>query len=71
MLRLTVYLLNHLQYRPGLEIRTSTDRIAFSLVGTVWAPNQANWTNQFTGMSNGGIWAPDCQYINGQFFVRT
>ncbi|KAK7683018.1 hypothetical protein QCA50_013690 [Cerrena zonata] len=53
---------------PGLEIRTSTDRIAFTKVGLVW-PNGASWTDQFTGQSNGSLWAPDCTYMNGQFYL--
>jgi len=54
---------------PGLEIRTSTDRTAWTLIGTVWASGQDTWTNTYTGTSNGNIWAPDCQYINGQFYL--
>ena len=37
----------------GIEIRTSPDRTAWTLVGTVWATNQATWTNAYTGTSNG------------------
>jgi arabinan endo-1,5-alpha-L-arabinosidase len=37
---------------PGIEIRTSTDRTAWTLVGKVW-PNGAPWTDQYTGTSNG------------------
>ncbi|KIJ49748.1 glycoside hydrolase family 43 protein [Sphaerobolus stellatus SS14] len=54
---------------PGIEIRTSTDRTAWTLAGTVWSSGQATWTNQYTGTSNGNLWAPDCQYINGQFYL--
>lgn len=36
----------------GIEIRTSTDRIAWTLVGKVW-PNGASWTDAYTGTSNG------------------
>ncbi|KAH8073807.1 arabinanase [Cristinia sonorae] len=50
----------------GLEIRKSTDRIAWTRVGLVW-PNGAPWTDQFTGTSNGALWAPDCTIINGEF----
>ncbi|TFK70403.1 secreted arabinase [Pluteus cervinus] len=53
---------------PGIEIRTSTDRTAWTLVGKVW-PNGANWTDEYTGTSNGNIWAPDCYYSNGQFWL--
>ncbi|KAF8887174.1 arabinanase [Infundibulicybe gibba] len=52
----------------GIEIRTSTDRIAWTLIGTVW-PNGAPWTDQFTGTSNGVLWAPDCTIVNGQFIL--
>jgi len=53
---------------PGIEIRTSTDRTAWTLVGKVW-PNGASWTDTYTGTSNGNIWAPDCTYINGVFWL--
>ncbi|KAF8887172.1 glycoside hydrolase family 43 protein [Infundibulicybe gibba] len=52
----------------GLEIRTSTDRTAWTLVGKVW-PNGASWTDAYTGTSNGALWAPDCYYSNGQFYL--
>ncbi|GLB38305.1 putative glycosyl hydrolase 43 family protein [Lyophyllum shimeji] len=52
----------------GIEIRTSTDRIAWTLIGKVW-PNGAPWTDQYTGTSNGNLWAPDCTYLNGQFYL--
>ncbi|KAJ3484685.1 hypothetical protein NLI96_g5469 [Meripilus lineatus] len=52
----------------GIEIRTSTDRVAFTKVGVVW-PNGASWTDQYTGTSNGALWAPDCTYMNGQFYL--
>ncbi|KAF5341510.1 hypothetical protein D9758_012580 [Tetrapyrgos nigripes] len=53
---------------PGIEIRTSTDRTAWTLVGTVW-PNGAPWTDQYTGTSNGNLWAPDCTVIGNTFYV--
>ncbi|KAG6854673.1 hypothetical protein C0991_003321 [Blastosporella zonata] len=37
---------------PGIEIRTSTDRTTWTLIGTVW-PNGASWTDTYTGTSNG------------------
>ncbi|TFK40675.1 glycoside hydrolase family 43 protein [Crucibulum laeve] len=52
----------------GIEIRTSTDRTAWTLVGKVW-PNGASWTDAYTGTSNGNLWAPDCYYSNGQFWL--
>jgi hypothetical protein len=36
----------------GIEIRTSTDRTAWTKVGVVW-PNGASWTDAYTGTSNG------------------
>jgi len=54
---------------PGLSIRTSTDRINWTLVGTVWATDQATWTDQYTGTSNGPLWAPDCTIVNGVFYL--
>ncbi|KAF8518072.1 glycoside hydrolase family 43 protein [Gautieria morchelliformis] len=53
----------------GIEIRTSTDRIAWSFIGTVWATGQDTWTDSYTLTSNGIIWAPDCHYFNGEFFL--
>ncbi|KAF8587036.1 glycoside hydrolase family 43 protein [Ramaria rubella] len=53
----------------GIEIRTSTDRTAWTLIGTVWAAGQDTWTTTYTLTSNGNIWAPDCHYIDGQFYL--
>jgi len=53
---------------PGIQIRTSPDRTAWTLVGVVW-PDGAPWTDQYTGTSNGNLWAPDCTVIDGQFFL--
>ncbi|KAF8587037.1 glycoside hydrolase family 43 protein [Ramaria rubella] len=53
----------------GIEIRTSTDRVEWSLIGTVWAPDQDTWTNNFTLTANGNVWAPDCHYVNGEFIL--
>ncbi len=36
----------------GLEIRTSTDRTAWTMTGLVF-PNGASWTDPYTGTSNG------------------
>ncbi|KAF7365439.1 Arabinan endo-1,5-alpha-L-arabinosidase [Mycena venus] len=44
---------------PGIEIRTSPDRTAWTLIGVVW-PNGASWTDEYTGTTNGNLWAPDC-----------
>jgi len=52
----------------GLEIRTSTDRTAWTLEGLVW-PNGASWTDEYTGTSNGALWAPDCTYMDGTFYL--
>lgn len=32
----------------GIEIRTSTDRTAWTLIGVVW-PDGASWTDEYTG----------------------
>ncbi|KAH0586150.1 hypothetical protein H2248_007415 [Termitomyces sp. 'cryptogamus'] len=53
---------------PGIEIRTSTDRTRWTLIGRVW-PNGASWTDAYTGTSNGNLWAPDCTYKNGEFYL--
>ncbi|ESK87473.1 arabinan endo- -alpha-l-arabinosidase [Moniliophthora roreri MCA 2997] len=52
----------------GIPIRSSTDRTAFKLEGKVW-PNGASWTDQYTGVSNGDLWAPDCYYSGGTFHL--
>ncbi|KAL5512202.1 hypothetical protein ACEPAG_3487 [Sanghuangporus baumii] len=52
----------------GLEIRTSTDRTAWTLEGLVW-PDGAPWTDEFTGTSNGALWAPDCTIVDGTFYL--
>ncbi|PAV20629.1 glycoside hydrolase family 43 [Pyrrhoderma noxium] len=52
----------------GIEIRTSTDRTAWTKTGLVW-PNGASWTDEYTGVSDGSLWAPDCTYKNGEFYL--
>ncbi|KAF6761522.1 secreted arabinase [Ephemerocybe angulata] len=54
---------------PGIEIRTSTDRIAWTLVGAVFPNGAATWTNEYTGKNNGDLWAPDCYYQNGELLL--
>ncbi|KAF7346041.1 Arabinan endo-1,5-alpha-L-arabinosidase [Mycena sanguinolenta] len=44
---------------PGIEIRTSPDRTAWTLIGVVW-PDGAPWTDEYTLTTNGNLWAPDC-----------
>ncbi|KAJ7175408.1 arabinanase [Mycena filopes] len=53
---------------PGIQIRTSPDRIAWTLIGVVW-PNGASWTDEYTGTTNGNLWAPDCTVIDGTFYL--
>ncbi|KAJ7725374.1 glycoside hydrolase family 43 protein [Mycena metata] len=53
---------------PGIQIRTSPDRTAWTLVGVVW-PNGASWTDEYTGTTNGNLWAPDCTVIDGTFYL--
>ncbi|EUC62991.1 arabinan endo-1,5-alpha-L-arabinosidase [Rhizoctonia solani AG-3 Rhs1AP] len=53
----------------GIAIRTSTNRTNWSYVGTVWSPGQATWTDKYTGKSDGNLWAPDCTYKDGQFYL--
>jgi arabinan endo-1,5-alpha-L-arabinosidase len=53
-----------------LEIRTSTDRINFKKVGSVWSPGQPTWTYNYTQSNNRGyLWAPDISYHNGQYYL--
>ncbi|KAG9094502.1 hypothetical protein FRC06_010738 [Ceratobasidium sp. 370] len=54
---------------PGLTIRTSTDRINWTYRGRVWAPGQSPWTEQYTGQSDGSLWAPDCTITGGVFYL--
>lgn len=51
----------------GLEIRTSTDRTAWTYVGLVWPNGAPAATNTYTGTNNGALWAPDCTFVNGKF----
>ncbi|CAE6441386.1 unnamed protein product [Rhizoctonia solani] len=53
----------------GIPIRTSTDRINWSFVGTVWKPGEPTWTDKYTRKSDGDLWAPDCTYKDGQFYA--
>lgn len=52
----------------GLEIRTSTDRVAFSLVGQV-LPNGASWAAPFTGGNTKALWAPDVSFHGGKYLL--
>ncbi|KAJ7982789.1 glycoside hydrolase family 43 protein [Mycena polygramma] len=52
----------------GIEIRTSTDRTAWTFQGLVW-PNGASWTDAYTGTSNGALWAPDCTVVGNTFYL--
>jgi len=53
-----------------LEIRTSTDRINFRRIGSVWASGQPTWTYPYTLANNRSyLWAPDISYRNGQFYL--
>ncbi|KAF8889230.1 secreted arabinase [Mucidula mucida] len=53
---------------PGIAIRTSTDRTAFSYLGEVF-PDGATWTDEYTLTSNGNLWAPECHYDGSQFWL--
>ncbi|KDN41095.1 hypothetical protein RSAG8_07649, partial [Rhizoctonia solani AG-8 WAC10335] len=53
----------------NIPVRTSTDRKNWSYVGTVWSSGQATWTDTYTGMTDGSLWAPDCTYKNGEFYL--
>ncbi|GJJ14828.1 hypothetical protein Clacol_009096 [Clathrus columnatus] len=53
----------------GLEIITSVDRKVWTSIGTMWAPGEDVWTDNYTLTTNGNIWAPDCHYINNEFWV--
>jgi arabinan endo-1,5-alpha-L-arabinosidase len=51
----------------GVEIRTSTDRVAFTRAGSV-LPNGATWATQFSGNTK-DIWAPDVSFHNGTYYL--
>ncbi|PPQ79651.1 hypothetical protein CVT24_010247 [Panaeolus cyanescens] len=51
---------------PGIQIRTSKDRVNWKALGKVW-PNGSPWTQKFT--PNGKLWAPECVYLDGQFLL--
>jgi len=34
----------------------------------VW-PDGASWTDVYTGTTNGNLWAPDCTYLDGTFYL--
>ncbi|KAF8756523.1 Glycosyl hydrolases family 43 [Rhizoctonia solani] len=52
----------------GIPIRTSTDRLT-GPGRSVWSPGQATWITPYTGGTDKDIWAPDCTYKNGQFYL--
>ncbi|KAL4248720.1 Arabinan endo-1,5-alpha-L-arabinosidase [Abortiporus biennis] len=53
----------------GIEIRTSTDRVEWENVGVMF-PDGSPWAAPYIkGNTNGPLWAPDCTYINGEFWV--
>lgn len=53
-----------------LEIRTSTDRIHFGKVGSVWSSGGATWTYPYTLASDRSyLWAPDISYHNGLYYL--
>jgi arabinan endo-1,5-alpha-L-arabinosidase len=51
----------------NIDIRTSTDRIAFRRIGSAF-PAGASWTDSFTGGSR-HLWAPDISFHNGQYYL--
>lgn len=53
---------------PGIALRTSTDRTNFTYSGLVF-PDGASWTDDYTGTSNGNLWAPDISYHNGKYYL--
>lgn len=59
----------NITYRVGLGIITSVDRKEWTSIGTIWAPGEDVWTNNYTLTADGTIWAPDCHYMNDEFWV--
>ncbi|KAI4519603.1 glycoside hydrolase family 43 protein [Schizophyllum commune Loenen D] len=54
---------------PGIQIITSTDRTAWTNAGLVFPDGSATWTDEYTGESNGNLWAPECYYDGSQFYL--
>ncbi|MDP9828099.1 beta-xylosidase [Kineosporia succinea] len=54
---------------PGLALRTSTDRTRWTYTGLAFPNGSATWTDEYTGTSNGNLWAPDLSYRNGTFYL--
>lgn len=53
----------------NLDIRTSTNRTAFTYAGKVF-PGGASWTLPYTsGDDPTALWAPDLSYRNGQYYL--
>lgn len=53
-----------------MEIRTSTDRVNWRKVGSVWSAGQPTWTYTYTTSSRRGyLWAPDITFHNGQYYL--
>jgi arabinan endo-1,5-alpha-L-arabinosidase len=51
----------------GIEIRTSTDRTAFTRVGSV-LPNGATWASAYTSNVK-DLWAPDVSFHTGTYYL--
>ncbi|KQY23646.1 arabinan endo-1,5-alpha-L-arabinosidase [Cellulomonas sp. Root485] len=49
----------------GIPLKTSSDRTAWSDVGSAF-PNGTPWTSSYT---TGDLWAPDLSYRNGQYYL--
>ncbi|GLY33015.1 arabinan endo-1,5-alpha-L-arabinosidase [Kineosporia sp. NBRC 101731] len=54
---------------PGIALRTSTDRTKFTYTGLAFPNGTATWTDEYTGTSNGNLWAPDLSYQNGKYYL--
>jgi len=55
----------------GIPIRTSTDRVNWVAVGEIFPNGALSETDAYTGSSGtaANIWAPDCSYADGKFFI--
>jgi len=54
---------------PGIDIRTSTDRTAWTWAGLVFPNGAATWTDAYTGTWNGNLWAPECHWTGSKFML--
>jgi arabinan endo-1,5-alpha-L-arabinosidase len=53
---------------PGINMKTSTDGLAWRNIGRVFATNPT-WHKTLVPETDGNIWAPDISYYNGMWYL--